>query len=79
VPARADRLEELASLVAGQRMHVEAWYGIRVLTDSAEVDEPVPDDAAELAALLDAEERVGRTDPYRRVATLLHVVGRRDA
>jgi SAM-dependent methyltransferase len=77
VPARADRLEELASFIAGRRMHVEAWYGVRVLTDGVPVDEPVPDDPAELAALLDAEERVGRTDPYRRLGTLLHVIGRR--
>lgn len=77
VSARADRLEELAALVAGRRMHVEAWYGVRVLTDAAAVDEPTPADPAELQALLDAEERVGRTDPYRRVATLLHLVGRR--
>ncbi|HET8616400.1 MAG TPA: methyltransferase domain-containing protein [Actinomycetales bacterium] len=79
VPARADRLEELASFVAGRRMHVERWYGVRVLTDGVPIDEPVPDDPHELAALLDAEERVGRTDPYRRLGTLLHVVGRRDA
>lgn len=77
VTARADRLEELASLVAGRRMALEAWYGIRVLTDAVGVDEPVPDDPAELAALLDAEERVGRTDPYRRLGTLLHLIGRR--
>jgi SAM-dependent methyltransferase len=77
LPARADRLEELASFVAGRRMHVEAWYGVRVLTDGVPVDEPVPDDPDELAALLDAEERVGRTDPYRRLGTLLHLIGRR--
>lgn len=79
LPARADRLEELASYVAGRRMHVEQWYGVRVLTDGVPTSEPVPDDPAELAALLDAEERVGRTDPYRRLGTLLHVIGRRDA
>jgi S-adenosylmethionine-dependent methyltransferase len=78
LPARADRLEELASFVAGRRMHVEAWYGVRVLTDSVPVDERVPDDPEELAALLDAEERVGRTDPYRRLGTLLHIIGRRE-
>lgn len=78
LPARADRLEELASFVAGRRMHVEQWYGVRVLTDGVPVDEPVPDDPDEVAALLDAEERVGRTDPYRRLATLLHLIGRRD-
>ncbi|GAB3599994.1 methyltransferase domain-containing protein [Angustibacter peucedani] len=77
VRARADRLEELASYVSGRRMHVEAWYGVRVLTDGVPVDEPVPDDEDELEALLAAEDAVGRTDPYRRLGTLLHVVGRR--
>jgi SAM-dependent methyltransferase len=79
VRARADRLEELASYISGRRMHIEAWYGVRVLTDGVPVDEPAPSDPDELAALLDAEEQVGRTDPYRRVGTLLHVVGRRPA
>jgi S-adenosylmethionine-dependent methyltransferase len=78
VRARADHLEELASFVAGRRMHVEQWYGVRVLTDAVPVDEPVPDEPDELTAMLDAEERVGRTDPYRRLGMLLHVVGRRD-
>lgn len=77
--ARADRLEELASYVAGRRMHVEQWYGVRVLTDGVPTSEPVPDDPHELQALLDAEDRVGRTDPYRRLATLLHLIGRREA
>lgn len=77
VPARADRLEELASYVSGRRMHVEAWYGVRVVTDGVAVDEPAPADPDEREALLAAEERLGRTDPYRRVATLLHLIGRR--
>ncbi|WP_426560910.1 methyltransferase [Angustibacter sp. McL0619] len=79
VRARADRLEELASYVSGRRMHIEAWYGVRLLTDGVGVDERVPDDPDELAALLAAEERVCSTDPYRKVATLLHVIGRRPA
>ncbi|MGN6300066.1 MAG: class I SAM-dependent methyltransferase [Angustibacter sp.] len=77
VRARADRLEELASYVSGRRMHVEAWYGVRIATDGVPVDEPAPADADELDALLAAEEQLGRTDPYRRVATLLHLIGRR--
>lgn len=77
VRARADRLEELASYVSGRRMHVEAWYGVRVVTDGVAVDEPAPTDPDELDALLAAEERLGHTDPYRRVATLLHLIGRR--
>lgn len=76
VTARADRLEHLASYVSGRRMHVEAWYGVRVVTDGS--DRPTPAEP-ELTALLDAEERLGRTDPYRRVAALTHLVGRRDA
>jgi S-adenosylmethionine-dependent methyltransferase len=32
-----------------------------------------------LAALLDCEERAGRTDPYRQVAALLHVIARKGA
>jgi S-adenosylmethionine-dependent methyltransferase len=79
VRARADRLEELASYVSGRRMHVEAWYGVRVVTDGVGVDEPAPADPDERDALLAAEERLGRTDPYRRVATLLHLIGRRAA
>jgi SAM-dependent methyltransferase len=77
IRARADRLEELASYISGRRMHVEAWYGVRVLTDGVSTAEPSPDDPAELEALLAAEEAVGRTDPYRRLGTLLHVIGRR--
>jgi len=78
VLARADRLEHLAAYVSGRRMHVEAWYGVRVLTDGDDVERPAPDEP-ELGALLAAEERMGRTDPYRRLAALVHVVGRRDA
>ncbi len=37
----------------------------------------VPADPDELAALLDAEDALCRTDPYRRVATLFHVIARR--
>ena len=49
---------------------------MRIFTDIAPSDaEPPP----ELAALLDCEERAGRTDPYRRVAALLHVIARKEA
>jgi SAM-dependent methyltransferase len=77
VQAGADRLEQVASYVSGRRMHVEAWYGVRVLTDADDARE-VPAEP-ELSRLLAAEERVGRTDPYRRVAPLVHLIGRRDA
>ena len=44
---------------------------MRVFTDHR--DEPAPA-AGPLAGLLAAEREAGRTDPYRSVAALLHVV-----
>jgi hypothetical protein len=74
--ARADRLADLTGQLAGHGLRVTAWYGVRVFTDIAASDaEPPPD----LAALLDCEEQAGRTDPYRQVAALLHVIARKGA
>jgi SAM-dependent methyltransferase len=73
VDARADRLEDLTAALARRRMPVAQWYGVRVFTDAAASAAPVPDDAT-LSAILQSEERAGRTDPYRRVAALLHLI-----
>jgi S-adenosylmethionine-dependent methyltransferase len=78
VDARADRLEDLTAALARRRMHVARWYGVRVFTDGATSDAPLPDDAT-LDAILQFEERAGRTDPYRRVAALLHLIAVRRA
>ncbi len=43
-----------------------ACIGVRLSTDGA---------ADELARLLDAKDRAGRTDPYRSLAALLHLCG----
>ncbi|GAA1919458.1 methyltransferase domain-containing protein [Streptomyces durmitorensis] len=75
--ARADRLDAVSASLAGIAAPLHAWYGVRVFTDQAS-DDAVPPEDGELAALLAAEERAGRTDPYRRVAALLHVCGVRD-
>lgn len=69
---RADRLAALTATLAGLGAPLHAWYGVRVFTDTAADDAPVPDD---VETLLAAEERAGRTDPYRRVAALLHLCG----
>ncbi|MEU6126722.1 class I SAM-dependent methyltransferase [Streptomyces sp. NPDC047123] len=74
VDARADRLDALTSSLAGLAAPLQAWYGVRVFTDTAADDAAVPPEW-ELEALLAAEERAGRTDPYRRVAALLHLCG----
>ncbi|MFF2851689.1 class I SAM-dependent methyltransferase [Streptomyces sp. NPDC058001] len=69
---RADRLGALTATLAGIGAPLHAWYGIRVFTDTAPDKTPSPPD---LAALIDAEDRAGRTDPYRGVAALLHLCG----
>ncbi|MFJ2258490.1 class I SAM-dependent methyltransferase [Streptomyces sp. NPDC087844] len=69
---RADGLDTLTGTLAGIGAPLHAWYGVRVFTDTAADDAAVPDD---VDALLAAEERAGRTDPYRRVAALLHLCG----
>ncbi|MEV0258213.1 class I SAM-dependent methyltransferase [Streptomyces sp. NPDC050732] len=77
IDARADRLDALTSSLAGLAAPLQAWYGVRVFTDTVADGAALPPDR-ELEALLAAEERAGRTDPYRRVAALLHLCGVRD-
>ena len=79
VAARADRLADLTGLLARVGLELTAWYGVRVFTDIAASDANPPEDPAELEALLDCEERAGRTDPYRRVAAMAHLIARRPA
>lgn len=75
VDVRADRLNALTSALAGIGAPLHAWYGVRIFTDLASDDAPVPQNPENMAALLAAEERAGRTDPYRGVAALLHLCG----
>ncbi|MEU6058186.1 MULTISPECIES: class I SAM-dependent methyltransferase [Streptomyces] len=71
---RADRLAELTATLAGIAAPLQAWYGVRVFTDNVPSEVGLPP-ADELELLLAAEEQAGRTEPYRRVAALLHVCG----
>jgi S-adenosylmethionine-dependent methyltransferase len=75
--ARADRLADLTAALGRRRMPVVRWYGVRVFTDTAASDAPLPDDAT-LEAIVRSEERAGATDPYRRVAALLHLIAQRE-
>jgi hypothetical protein len=77
VDARADRLDALSATLAGIAAPLQAWYGVRVFTDTLRDGEELPA-GWDYEALLTAEERAGRTDPYRRVAALLHLCGVRD-
>ncbi|MCQ8188765.1 class I SAM-dependent methyltransferase [Streptomyces rugosispiralis] len=74
LPVRADRREELAETLTAIGAPLRAWYGVRVFTDLAP-DDAEPPGSAEWDRLLTAEERAGRTDPYRAVAALLHLCG----
>jgi SAM-dependent methyltransferase len=72
VDARADRRAALTDTLAGIGAPLHAWYGVRVFTDTAPDGTEPP---ADLGTLLAAEERAGKTDPYRGVAALLHLCG----
>ncbi|MCX4761402.1 methyltransferase domain-containing protein [Streptomyces sp. NBC_01275] len=72
---RADRLERLTDTLAGIGAPLQAWFGVRVFTDTAADGAELPQDPGALETLLAAEERAGRTDPYRNVAALLHLCG----
>jgi len=76
VSARADRRAALTSSLAERGVAVETWYGVRVFTDLAPADAPVPAEA-EFRRLLDCELLAGSTDPYRGVAALTHFIARK--
>jgi S-adenosylmethionine-dependent methyltransferase len=76
VRARADRLSDLTAALAARQLALRAWYGVRVFTDLADDDAPAPD-ARQLKLILSCEERAGRSDPYRAVAALLHIIAQR--
>jgi len=50
---------------------------VRIAIDQGELDPPPPSDPRELAALLDVEERLGATDPYRQLGQLAHLILRK--
>ena len=76
-PARADDFDALRNAAASCGLVLENWYGVRVAVDMDELDPPPPSDPRELAALLDVEERLGATDPYRQLGQLAHLILRR--
>jgi len=74
--AVADRIEEIESSLRDAGLALMTWYGVRVFNDAIPVDTAVPE-LDELADLLDAEEKAGTTDPYRWMASQLHVIAGR--
>jgi SAM-dependent methyltransferase len=76
-PARTDDIDTLAEVAAESGLELVRWYGVRVAVDLAELDPSAPADPVQLAALLDVEEQLGATDPYRQLAQLAHLILRR--
>ncbi|MFE3449883.1 class I SAM-dependent methyltransferase [Nonomuraea sp. NPDC059194] len=74
VRARADRRADLTAAMSARGLEVVQWYGVRVFTDTCPDLAGPPGD---LDALLECEEVAGRTDPYRGVAALTHLIGGR--
>lgn len=65
---RADVIAHLAD----DHVQLVEWYGVRVFTDHLG-DEPPGED---FEAALEAEWEAGRTDPYRGIARLFHLIAR---
>jgi S-adenosylmethionine-dependent methyltransferase len=76
-PSRADNLDALATLATAYGLQLESWYGVRIAVDPDELDPAPPSDPRQLAALLDVEERLGATDPYRQLGQLAHLILRK--
>lgn len=75
--ARADDLDALTTLGTAYGLQLENWYGVRIAIDPDELDPAPPSDPRQLAALLDVEERLGATDPYRQLGQLAHLILRK--
>jgi hypothetical protein len=75
--AVADRLEDIECSLASVGLGIVRWYGVRVFNDAIPADTGVPE-VEVLSSLLDAEERAGRRDPYRWVASQIHVIAERN-
>ncbi|MGH3120585.1 MAG: hypothetical protein ACRDND_06065 [Streptosporangiaceae bacterium] len=58
-------------------LQLENWYGVRIAVDPDGLDPDPPSDPRQLAALLDVEERLGETDPYRQLGQLAHLILRK--
>ncbi|NRQ31630.1 methyltransferase [Nonomuraea sp. NN258] len=75
LPARADRVEDLAERLAGLGAPASTWYGVRIFTDHRDDSGPIDG----LADLLELEWEAGARDPYRRVARLFHLLAVKQA
>jgi S-adenosylmethionine-dependent methyltransferase len=70
---RGDTVAGLYEAFAEAGLTVEFWYGVRVFTDH--LGEGMPGE--DLPEMLELEWEAGKREPYRSVARLIHVLGRK--
>ena len=73
VVTRGDTVEDLYGAFREAGIEGVQWYGVRVFTDH--LGDRMPGD--DLPEVLELEWEAGRRDPYRSVARLIHLVGRK--
>ena len=73
VITRGDTVEGLSEAFAEAGLAVERWYGVRVFSDH--LGDSVPGE--DLPEILELEWEAGKREPYKSVARLIHMVGRR--
>lgn len=73
VTTRAHTVEELSGLLEENGVETLCWYGVRVFTDHLGDRRP----GLDAEDIMEAEWEAGRRDPYRGVARLIHLVGRK--
>ncbi len=78
VEARAERLDDIAGYLTKRDLTIDAWYGVRVFTDPASGDERVVD-GEDFEDLIQAEQLAGSRDPYRQLASQIHLIARHQA
>lgn len=67
---RGDSPATVLQTMQAHELAVEEWYGVRLFSDHWDD----ADVGSDVDVLLAAEERAGRTDPYRQLAALTHTI-----
>lgn len=70
---RGDTVADLSTLFGRAGIEPVRWYGVRVFTDHLGDRPP----EANLRDVMQLEWEAGQRDPYRSVARLIHLIGRR--
>lgn len=73
VVTRGDTVSGLSKMLKEHAIAPVRWYGVRVFTDQLRDRRP----GLDLPEILEVEWEAGRRDPYRGVARMIHLIGRK--